>query len=297
MNYLPFAVLAYLLNSIAVTVDKFLLTRVIPDPLIYIFYFSLVNLLAVLFIPFVALPGYFVLVFASISACLWTLAAYFMLKALKAGQVQRVIPVIGTLTSLVLLGLGAQDKSINTYQAFAIILLITGLIFLTITSWKGKLGKTEVALEAGSGLLFALSYYFLRLAFEKGDFLTVLVWSRPVLFPLVLMFLMIPNLRRKIAPYFHPKIGLVNPSSLLFIFGQTAAAISELLLNFAISLTSPAIVNSLQGIKYIFLLIFALLLGSKFPTIFKINFSKKFLLSQTAGVSFITSGLYLLATG
>lgn len=295
MNYLSFALLAYLLNSVAVLVDKFLLSKVIPDPLIYIFYFSSVSLLAIIAIPFVPPPTVSLFIFASFSACFWTVAAFLLFKALKLGQVQRVIPVIGTLTSLILLALEAQNKSITIQQTAAIALLVSGLVFLTIHDWKGKFGKLELILEAGSALFFALSYYFLRLAFEKGDFLTVLVWSRPVLFPIVLMFLVIPNLRRKVLPYFHKKEGLVNKNSLLFSFGQTAAITSELLLSYAISLTSPAIVNSIQGVKYIFLLIFGIFLGKKFPFIFKNNFSKQFLFSQILGMTFIALGLYLLA--
>lgn len=295
MSYLPVALLAYLLNSISVTIDKFLLSKVIPDPLIYIFYFSLVSLLAIFAIPFVPFPSFLVLTFASLSACFWTLAAYLMFRALKLGQVQRVIPVIGTLTSLTLLALEAQSKSITMPQGVAIALLVSGLIFLTIHDWKGKFEKLEIGLEICSALFFALSYYFLRLGFENGDFLTVLVWSRPVLFPVVVMFFVIPNLRKKVIPYFQQKQGLINQGSLLFSLGQTAAAISELLLSYAISLTSPAIVNSIQGVKYIFLLIFGIFLAKKLPFLFKNSFSRNFLINQIAGMAFIALGLYLLA--
>lgn len=295
MKYLFFVFLSYFLNSIAVSVDKFLLTKTIKDPLVYIIYFSAMSFLVVFAIPFIPPPSLKVLAFASLSTLFWTLAAYLMFKALKSGQVQRVIPVIGVVTALVLLILAAQTGAVTNKEVLAIIFLIIGLVFLTITDWKGKLAKDEIILEFLSGFLFALSYYFLRLAFERQDFLTVLVWSRPVLLPLGVIFLIIPNLRAKILPFLQPKIGLINKSSLLFVFGQISAAISELLLVFSISLTSPAIVNSLQGIKYIFLLIFALLLGRKFPAIFKNNFSKKFLFSQSAGIVFIAIGLYLLA--
>ncbi len=80
-----------------------------------------------------------------------------------------------------------------------------------------------------------------------------------------------------------------------FIAGQISAAASELLLLFSISLANPAIVNSLQGIKYVFLLALSLILGKKFPGVFKSNFQGINGLSQILGVVLIGIGLYLLA--
>lgn len=59
MSYLPFAILAYLLNSLAVTIDKILLVRSIPNPLTYIFYISAFSLLILLALPFTYQPSVF----------------------------------------------------------------------------------------------------------------------------------------------------------------------------------------------------------------------------------------------
>ncbi len=293
MTYLPFAILAYLLNSVAVTVDKFLLIKAIPDPLIYIFYFSLVSTLALLAIPFTQIPAMPVLILASASTLLWTAGAYLMLKALKSGQVQRVIPVIGSITPLILLVLALQENSITVIQTAAITLLVGGLVFLTLPHWRGNITKKELLLEIGSAIFFALSYHLLRLAFLKAGFLAVLVWSKPILLPLGVVILLIPALRRKILPFLSFKQNPVKKSAGIFIFGQINAAVSEILLVFSISLASPALVNSLQGVKYIFLLIFSLILGRKFPGVFA-GKSGNFL-GQMIGIAFIAIGLYLLA--
>ena len=295
MNYLPFSLLSFFLNSIALTADKFLLTKTIADPIIYTFYFSLVSFIAIFLIPFTHVPNLMVFIFASVSTIVWTIGAYCMLKALRLGQVQRVIPVIGTITPLVLLILATQTKSITNSQTLAIILSVLGLIFLTIGDWKGKLIKNELLLELLSGTFFAISYYFLRLAFLKNDFLTVLVWSKIILLPLGIMFLLIPAFKKKIMPILHPKNNALQKGLPLFVFGQLSAGLSELLLTFSISLANPAIVNSLQGIKYIFLLIFSLILGKKYPEVFKNKTSIYFLISQTLGIGLIGAGLYLLA--
>lgn len=245
-------------------------------------------------IPFVSVPSLQIFFLASISTVGWTLGAYLMFKALKSGQVQRVIPIIGTITPLILLILASQTNAITTEQTVAIVVLILGLMLLTLANWRGKLSKAELLLELSSALFFALSYYFLRLAFEKADFLTVLVWSRPILIPLGVIFLIIPTLREKIIQFKNFGSLSLKKTALIFMFGQVSAGVSELLLFFAISLANPAIVNSLQGVKYVFILGFSWLLGKKFPQVFKNQISPLFLISQIVGIALLGIGLYLL---
>lgn len=294
MNYLPFALISYFLNSIALTVDKFLLSKTIPDPLIYIFYFSAVSFLAIFAIPFTHIPTTEVFIQASVSTILWTIGAYLMFIALKLGRIQRVIPVITTLTSLILLLLASQTQAINAKQTTAIVFLISGLIFLTLLDWKGSLTKKELILEFTSAILFAFSYYFLSRAFLKSDFLSVLVWSKLILIPMALLMVIIPSLRKKITPFLK-KRSEFKKAAPIFMFGQISAGISELLLTFSISLANPAIVNSLQGIKYVFLLIFSLILEKKYPDIFKNRLNFGMIVCQIIGIACIGTGLYLLA--
>jgi uncharacterized membrane protein len=232
---------------------------------------------------------------ASISTICWTIAAYAMFKALMVGQVQRVIPVIGTLTPIFLLIMAKNIESISATQTWAIIFLILGLILLNLGYFLGQIKKQEIILEIVSGLFFALAYFLLRIAFLGQDFLTVLIYSRPVLIPLGIILILIPAFRRKISNFQKSNIKLKNPSVWLFAAGQVSAGFSELMLTFAISLTSPAIVNSLQGIKYIFLMIFGFLLGKRYPEVFLENSNIIIVVGKGLGIGTIVAGLYLLA--
>lgn len=286
--YLPISILAFILNGIAVTADKFLLVKVIPDPLFYVFYFSLVSFLAVLLLPFTHIPTKEVLVLSSASTVLWTIGAYFMFKALKVGQIDRVIPIIGSLNPLILFLIALGSGTILSSEIWGILVLILGLVFLTLHAWKGKISKNELIFEVLSATLFALSYLILREAYLKENFITVLVWSRFILIPVALIFLAVPLLRSRVIPN-------SARGGFLFVFGQVSAGISQLLIFFAISLANPALVNSLQGIQYVFLFIAALLLSKKFPVIFKETYSKKVLLFKIFGILLIGFGLYTLA--
>lgn len=295
MSHLPFTLLAYFLNALSVLTSKFLLTKSIPDPLVYIFYISLFSLVAVFALPFTHIPNLEVFIISSLSTLLWTIGAYFMYKALKLGNVSRVIPIIGTIIPLILLIVASSSSTISHAQTLAIWLSITGMIFLTIMDWKGKMDKREIIFEVLSATCFAVSYLLLREAYLKLDFFSVLVWSRLILLPFGLIMLVIPRLRRKVITSQGPQINFFSKTGLIFLGGQASGAASELLILFSIYLANPALVNSLQGTQYIFLLIFTLILSKKYPAVFAEKNTFTAILSKIAGIILIAVGLYLLA--
>ncbi len=295
MAHLPFTLAAYFFNALSVLSSKFLLSKTIPDPLIYIFYISLVSLLAVLVLPFTRIPDLATFSLASGSTLLWTLGAYFMFKALKAGQVSRVIPVIGTIIPLILLLVASQTNAVSPTQIWAVLILVLGMIFLTFFDLRGHFHWQEIAFEVLSAIFFALSYLILRSAFVKFDFFSVLIWSRLILIPFVAFMLIFPLLRKKIITSHRLKTNFASKAGLVFIGGQLSGALGELLLVFSISLSVPALVNSLQGTQYVFLLIFALFLSKKYPKIFGEKYTPVIIVSKTAGIGLLGIGLYLLA--
>src|SRR5258708_1683376 len=295
MSHIPFTITAYLFNSISVTVDKFLLTKHIPDPLVYIFYFSTFSLLALFLLPFTHLPPVLVFAMASFSTILWTIGAYFMFKALQIGQVSRVIPAIGTLIPLILLLEVVYQVTLDLIQIWAIAILVLGLVFLTLPDWRGKITKKEVFYELIASILFAISYLILRQAYLQEQFLSVFVSSRLILIPVGILIFIIPHLRRRVLTKNGPKLKILSKAGLLFLVGQAAGGASELLLTFSVSLATPSLVNSLQGVQYIFLFLFSLILARKFPTIFTEHLSPKSIIGKVLGILLIGGGLFILS--
>lgn len=297
MSHIPFTLAAYFFNALAVSANKFLLHKTIPDPEVYVFYISLVSFLAIFTLPFTKIPTIEVFLTASLSTILWTTGAYFMFKALKIGQVSRVIPIIGTLIPLILLIFASSTNAISQTQIIAIVMLTAGMVFLTRSDWQGDLHKKEIIFEILSALAFALSYIVLRQAYLKLDFFSVIVWSRLILLPLGILILLIPKLRGKIITSKGPSINFLSKPGLIFLGGQTAGTFSELLLLFSISLANPALVNSLQGTQYIFLLALSAILAKAYPSVFGEKYTLSSLLPKAVGIGLIGVGLYLLAFG
>lgn len=296
MSHLPFTVAAYLFNALSVLANKFLLSKTIPDPLVYIFYISLLSILAIFALPFTQIPTIPIFILASASTLLWTLGAYCMFKALKMGNVSRVIPIIGTLIPLLLLLFASETNAITTLQSWAVLILVLGMIFLSLRDLlQGALNKREIIFELTSAGCFALSYILLREAYLNLDFFSVLVWSRIILLPFCLLLVAIPTIRRKIITSNGTKINFFSKVGLVFLGGQISGALSEFLLLFSISLANPALVNSLQGTQYVFLLVFALILSKKYPAIFKEKYTLLTLVPKFVGIIFIALGLYLLS--
>lgn len=299
MQHLPFAISAYFLNSIAVLVDKFLLTKQIKNPLIYIFYFSVYSSVFILAVPFIHLPNSQVIALASLSTLAWASGAYFMFSVLQIGQASRVIPVIGTLIPLILLIFALGNHTVNQTQILAVLSLVLGLIFLSMPYLQGEFMLKEIYCEVLAAILFALSYLLIREAYLRDTFIPVFVWSRLIFIPIGLGIFSFPKIRRIILGKHReaPKFSIFSKSGLLFITGQACGGGAELLLSFSIFLANPVVVNSLQGVQYVFLFIFSLILSKKFPQVYKESLSKLILLGKVVGISFIGYGLYLLATG
>ncbi len=296
MHYLPLTILAYLLNGTSVLIDKFLLTKTINNPLVYIFYISLFSLTSLVVVPFVPFPSEHALLLASLSTLLWTTGAYFMYRGLRYGQASGVIPVIGTLVPTFLMIYGLFTNTITSPQLTAISFLIGGLFFLTFTNWR-KHNQTIVLLaEVFSALFFAISYIVLRQAYLQAPFLTILGWSRVALIPLLAVAVLLPWTHKIIFGSRAHDVRQHPRSGLLFLVGQMTGGASELLLTFCISLATPALVNSINGVSYIFTFIASLFLAKKFPTIFTEKTDRWSLLSKTIGIVLVSVGIYLLAS-
>lgn len=297
MSHLPFTLTAYFFNAAAVLVDKILLKRNIGHPLTYVFYISAASLLSMVVVFFAPLPTLTGLILASISTLLWTTGAYFMFAALKDGQVSRVIPVINTLVPIFLLVAGLSTASLTQNQALAVSLLILGILSITLPYWRGEFTYQEIKLEFLSAIFFTVSYLVLHQAYLQSNFLAILGWSRLVLIPLLLIFVLLPQCRKLIfaSKEGQPHFKLLSKVGLLFAGGQVAGGTSEFLITYSISLANPALVNSLLGVQYVFLFIGSLLLARKYPQIFNEKFTFLNITGKVAGFALLAGGLYLIA--
>lgn len=299
MNFLPIAILAYAFNGGSILIDKILIKHSLPKPVTYTFYVNALQLLAILIIPFgftLSLDMSFA--WAVFSGIISVLALFAFFTSLKLNDASLVGPIVGALNPLfsVVIGGVFLNQMLTGNQLIAVLVLVLGGFILTYNLKSGfKLGLPFWWMVA-SGLLFAVSYVTLRESFLHTSFINGLVVSRVAAGLSALILLISPQLRKDIFQSDSPKQTNTKTVVILLAIGQTLGAAQGILIDYAVSLASPALVNSLFGVQYLVILGFSLLVYHKYPNLLDEKLNPSTITQKLIGVVVLSSGLYLLAT-
>lgn len=304
MNWLLIAILAHFITASVFVTDKFLLSRTALRSESYAFYIGILSgFLSLVLIPF----GFSIIplgqvCFSFAAGISFVLAILFFYKSVRMGEVSRIVPIIGgavpiftfVLTYLFL------DERLNSNQIIAFSLLVLGGI---IIAWPRK----EIKLLSGekkpplikrlprallAAFFFAASYVLTKFIFTELAFVNGFIWIRLGGVLGAFLLLIIPNIRQAI---FKTSKSIKLKTSGLLVSNKLLSASAFLILNYAIYLGSVTLVNSLQGVQYLFLLIIALVLSKKFPYILKEQIGRGVILKRAVAILFICLGLGILA--
>jgi drug/metabolite transporter (DMT)-like permease len=143
-----------------------------------------------------------------------------------------------------------------------------------------------------SALFFSAYYVLIKHIYIEQPFIGGFVWSRLGTFIGVLLILFVPEWRQRIIKY---QKRSKNPVNLKFFLGvRLFAALAFIMLNWAISLGNVALINSLQGVQYVFLILIVIFLSATYPKILKEELGGGVMLQKGVGISLICTGLYML---
>lgn len=294
--WLLWAIFGYILNAIALAVDKILLTsKQIKNPAVYTVMVSILGLLVLVLTPFgLEFNNSNVVWLGLASGAMFTLGLWLMFTILKTGEASRVPALIGSWSPIFVLilafiGLG-ERLSIFELASFAL-LFLGGLL---ITRGKGGLKGFNIVLALGAAFCFAVSVVWLKGTLNSTNFVSSLIWNRlgAVVASLPLLFL--PGVASEF------KSGLTGSKQSfkwVLLGGQAAGALSGIIVSYAISLTSVSLVNALQGVQYVFLLILAFTLSRFHPKWMKEEFSRDVVWHKIQAIILIIAGLWLLSLG
>lgn len=296
MLWLPIAILSYALNAGALVTDKFLLTKKIPNPAVYAIIISLLGILSLALLPFGwSTPTGLELLIELLSGFLFGWAMLLMFQALRKGEASRVIPFLNGLQPLVILPLAwlIVGESVSGRFLWAFILIIIGSVIISFG--KGKASRQAYCLAIISAVIFGVSIVLSKYAYNsQGMFITPFVMTRIGAFIFALVLLVIPGNRRALK---HELQKPEKQTSALLVLGQTAGALSSVLVNLAIAIASnaTAIINALQGLQYVFLLLIVVVLAKKFPKVLNEKISGTVLVQKISATALIIAGLVILA--
>lgn len=309
MTWLSVAIIAYFLLALVNIFDKFLLENAVNSSRAYTFLVGVLGMAVFALAPwFLKWPGVELFFFNILVGTLFPIALLFFYAALKKGEASKTlllvggaVPVFTLIFSLILL-----DDSFSSRQWLALSSLLVGTIIISWLPekqnfWHRALEVLEVnrkrvykglILATLAGVFFALFFIGSKEAFNNQEFFSAFIWIRGGSFIFVLLLLLHLRTRKEI---FKNIKSLNSKKGSLFIINQGLAAGGFLMQNYAISLTSVALVNALQGVQYVFIIIIGVVATLFYPKFLTENISKPIIIQKIIAVMLIAFGLYLIA--
>jgi len=308
MAWLLLATAGQFLNAIVAILDKYIVTdeNILPRPFVYAFYSCLITGFWVVIYMFGFIPGLSdlgapsftnvqspsiqVVGMSFLAAYTFFMALVSMYTALKKADASDVMPVIGAVTALSSFGMSYLFLNIQLSPNF-----IWGVLLLTVgTLLVSQLQFTKgIALHTiHSGIFFALHYISMKGLFQETSFDDGFFWSRIGFVVFALSLLLVPVYWNKIKKQTKET---TRKGGLLILSAKILAGIAAFLLLKATDMGDVTVVQALDGLKYVFIIIFSLLLGSKIPLTAGENLSDtKTIVRKVLYIAIISIGFVIL---
>ncbi len=286
-------VIAYLLNALAVLIDKSLFhTKQVKQPASYVIVICSLGLLVFALAPWgLTSPTAYGWILSSLAGLSFTGALLLLFTAIQKAEVSRVTSFIGAWSPVFVLLISFLwfGEKLVWYEIMAFVLLVAGG-FLMATGKRGlKLDTITLSLVAALG--FAIFYTLSKATFTELGFISGLIWIRATSFIFCLFLFLIPSTWESLKNNRQVKARV----KVAFFTGQVAAALSALLINYAISLGSVTLINAMQGLQYIFLLGLVAALSISRPELLQEELSGHVLYRKIVAIVLIGGGLVLIA--
>jgi len=307
MSWFSIALTAYALLAFVNIIDKTLLGRFIKDPRAYTFLVGACGLLAIVLAPFgFHLLPWNLLQVALIAGVWQFLALHWFFRALRIGEVSRVIPLIGGGVPLftTLLAHWLLGNTFHIFSLLAIILLTLGGVVIVYVPtehhwWSSLIQRFRhhrrhqyLILAVASAFSFALSFTLSKFVFDASDFVTGFIWVRIGTFLASCSLLLIPSVRSHLH---HTLTHFLSSTGALFAGNQLLGAIVIVLQSYAIALGNVAYVQALQGVQFAFVFIAALIASVITPHLLREYLTSRVLIEKSIALALITIGTAMLA--
>lgn len=278
MSWVFLATAGQLLNAVVAFLDKFIVSdeRALPRPFVYAFYSCLLTggwaiIYFIGYIPGLAdigvptftnvqSPTIQVIGMSFLAAYTFFMALVSMYEALKRAEAVNVMPVIGAISALATFGMShlflATPFTANFMWGVIVLSLGTLLVAQTIPN------RNIILNIAHSGVFFALHFIAMKGLFMETSFDDGFFWSRVSFVVFALSLLMIPTYYEKV---FAQSKKTTKKTGVLVILTKILAGVAAFLLLKATDLGDVAVVQALDGLKFVFILGITIALGSVLP--------------------------------
>ena len=295
------ALLGNALLAVVAVIDKFILTKSVAKPIIFVFYSTIFVLPFLLLLPFgMKLPafGNDYLIFIVSGIC-FALGLWTMYIAILKNEISHAGPLIGAAAPFFILFLSRffLSEQLSVRALLAALLLIIGSLVISFDQSAENHGwKRSMSWGIFAGFLFAVSHVAAKYAYDSYGFFNGFVFTKLPIGIFGALLLLSPSVRsifRKSEKT--AAVKQANTKWLTLVYADIGLGIvGTVLLQYAMALGSVSLVNALAGVQYAMLIIIVALISKFFPKIIKESFTKKEIIQKVVAVFIIGIGLFLL---
>ncbi|HWC20141.1 MAG TPA: DMT family transporter [Terriglobales bacterium] len=288
------ALIAHSLIGTSLVWDKVLLRKPETKNLVnYVFWLGAISIFGLALIPFgFKMPRMSIALLGFATGALHLIAVYFYYDALKRGEASESLAAIGGFSPVAtaIIGLFLLHQPFAGGQVLAFVLLTTGG-FLMFFSELMDVGKMIVSV-ALSSVLFGLVNVLQRIVFRETNFVSGYVFFTLGTCAAAGLLLVPKQWRRQIVRHSER----ANPRSRFWYFvNRFVDGVGSFLTFYAISLTHPAIVDAISGVRFAIIFVGALLLTKLRPDWLREDFTGRTFVIKTLATASIMAGLVWLS--
>lgn len=217
-------------------------------------------------------------------------ANWFYYRALKMGEASDTLAVMGGFAPLAtaLIGIPLLSDTLGGASMIGFALMVGGGFFMFLAeklNWR----KVMSSIVLGA-LLFGLTNVLQKIVFNQAGFITGFVFFTLGTFVGAMAMLLWPQWRSQI---FERAENAPPRSKAWYMVNRFLAGVGSFLIFYAISNTSPAVVSSISGLRYVIVFLGAYLLTRLKPEWLSENFERRVLISKSMGTAMIVAGLVI----
>ena len=289
------SLIANALIGVSLVWDKVLLKQPETKNLVsYVFWLGAISVFGLALIPFgFHMPKLSIAGIAFAAGVLHLAAIYFYYAALKRGEASESLAVMGGLSPVAtaVIGVFLLHQPFAGGKLTAFVLLTAGG-FLMFMSEKMSFRRMVVPVVLAS-LFFGLVNVQERMVFSGTNFVSGYVFFTIGTCVGALLLLIPPQWRRQILR----QSEQAPPRSKFWYFvNRFIDGVGSFLTFYAISLTHPAIVDAIGGVRFVIIFVGAVLLTNFYPQWLCEDFTGRELVIKTAATALVVAGMIWLAT-
>ena len=287
------AIIAHGLIGVSLVWDKILLKQPQTKNLAsYVFWLGFISVFGLCLIPFgYRFPGWGIAGLAFATGIIHLVANYLYYGALKQGEASETLAMMGGFSPVftALIGIPLIAEPIGKDNVVGFLLMVAGG-FMMFFSERFAL-KQVMPWVLSASAVFGLVNVLEKVVFNSTNFVSGYVFFTVGTFVGSLLLLLRPEWRRQI---FQHSEEASPRSKAWYMVNRFMAGVGSFLIFYAISLTSPAVVEAITGIRYVLIFLGAYFITQWNPAWLRENFTGWMLVAKSLATALVIAGLVFL---